>query len=354
MSDTMRLDRVSKTFHVRGRTVRAVQEVSFGVEPGQTVGLIGESGSGKTTIGRLAMGLTAPDSGTASFAGSAWTGAAADRARRTDLSIVFQDPGLALDPRMTVGQAVLEPLQVHRRDLTREQREKLAREALRRASIGDDIWDRYPSQLSGGQQQRVSIARAVATEPRFIVLDEPTASLDASVRRDLLATLVTIQRKTGVSYLLISHDMATIAAVAHRVVVLYRGVVVEQGPTAEVLENPRHPYTRSLISAVLTTRPRRTGRWLRLVGTPTLDSADQGCVLAGRCPFQHDSCSSGPIALREVGPDHTAACCRLDHVAAADATDSGLPTDPDVPTDPVDPAPDPTIPHTGKITPAQG
>lgn len=316
MSRTMSLDRVTKTFRVGGRTVRAVQDVTFAVEPGQTVGLIGESGSGKTTIGRLAMGLATPDSGTASFNGATWTGTAADRARRTDLSIVFQDPGLALDPRMTVGQSVLEPLQVHRRDLTKVQREELARTALQQASIGDEIWDRYPSQLSGGQQQRVSIARAVATEPRFIVLDEPTASLDASVRRDLLATLVSIQKKTGVSYLLISHDMATIAAVAHRVVVLYRGVVVEQGPTAKVLEHPRHPYTRSLISAVLTTSPREGGQWLRLVGTPTLDSAQQGCVLVGRCPFQHESCSTGPIALRAVGPDHEAACCRLEHVAA--------------------------------------
>jgi oligopeptide/dipeptide ABC transporter ATP-binding protein len=317
MSDTMRLEQVSKTFRVGGRTVRAVQDVTLGIEPGQTVGLIGESGSGKTTIGRLAMGLSSPDSGTASFGGQAWTGTAADRARRTDLSIVFQDPGLALDPRMTVGQAVLEPLQVHRRDLTKEQRERQAREALRQASIGDEIWNRYPSQLSGGQQQRVSIARAVATEPRFIVLDEPTASLDASVRGDLLATLVAIQERTGV----------------------YRGVVVEQGPTAEVLEKPRHPYTRALISAVLTTQPRRGSDWLRLVGTPSLDTAQQGCVLAGRCPFQHDSCSIGPIALREVGTEHSAACVRLEHIADTDAAHD---------------CSAPTVPDTGKVTPAQG
>jgi oligopeptide/dipeptide ABC transporter ATP-binding protein len=317
---TMRLDHVTKTFRVRGRPVRAVQDVSLSIAPGQTLGLIGESGSGKSTLGRIAMGLTAPDSGAALFEDQPWTRSAADRPRRKDLSIVFQDPGLALDPRMTVGQLVLEPIQVHRRNWSRKQQEAHAREALRQASITDDLWQRYPRQLSGGQQQRVSIARAVATEPRFIVLDEPTASLDASVRRELLATLAAIQASSGVSYLLISHDMETISAMAHRVVVLYRGVVVEEGPTARVLEHPRHPYTRSLISAVLTTTVAPTSAWLRLRGTPTLDSADEGCVLHGRCPFQHDDCRGGRVEMRELGDDHRTACLRLDAIDAIDGT----------------------------------
>ncbi|HEX3792500.1 MAG TPA: ABC transporter ATP-binding protein [Pseudonocardiaceae bacterium] len=311
---TMRLDHVTKTFRVRGRSVRAVQDVSLTIARGETLGLIGESGSGKSTLGRIAMGLTAPDDGAALFEDRPWTRSAADRPRRKDLSIVFQDPGQALDPRMTVGQSVLEPIQVHRREWSRRQQEERARAALRQASITDDLWQRFPNQLSGGQQQRVSIARAVATEPRFIVLDEPTASLDASVRHELLATLAAIQAASGVSYLLISHDMETIAVMAHRVAVLYRGMIVEEGPTARVLEQPRHPYTRSLISAVLTTTVAPSSAWLRLRGTPTLDSADEGCVLHGRCPFQHDDCRTGRVAMRELGDDHRTACLRLDHI----------------------------------------
>lgn len=312
---TMRLDRVSKTFRVSGRTVRAVQDVSLAIEPGQTLGLIGESGSGKSTLGRIAMGLTVPEQGAALFEGTAWSRKSADRRRRKDLSIVFQDPGSALDPRMTVGQSVLEPIRIHRGELSRKDQELRAREALRQARIDDGLWGRYPGQLSGGQQQRVSIARAVATEPRFIVLDEPTASLDASIRRDLLATLAEIQQRSGVSYLLISHDMSTVSAMAHRVVVLYRGAIVEEGTTAEVLASPRHPYTRSLISAVLSTKPAQSAAWLRLSGLASVEAADDGCVLYGRCPFQQEDCRGSRIEMRELGADHQAACVHLAEIS---------------------------------------
>lgn len=249
---------VHKTYGAGKHAVKASDGVSFAIPAGQTLGLIGESGSGKSTIGRICLGAEACDRGRLTMDGAVFSGM--DQASlalwRRRSSIVLQEPELALNPRRTVGQSVCEPLHVLLQGVSAKEIRERGANALELAHLSADLWDRYPSELSGGQQQRVGIARAVITEPDFIVLDEPTASLDLSVRAKILDTLCELQARMNVSYLLITHDMATVAALAQTVAVLYKGKVVEQGEQRQVLENPQNPYTQRLMSAVLKVRTR--------------------------------------------------------------------------------------------------
>ncbi|MGI4838179.1 MAG: ABC transporter ATP-binding protein [Janthinobacterium lividum] len=249
---------VHKTYGKGKHAVKASDGVTFSIPAGQTLGLIGESGSGKSTIGRICLGAEASDRGRLTMDGAVFSNM--DRASlatwRRRSSIVLQEPELALNPRRTVGQSVCEPLQVLLQGVSAREIRERGENALELAHLSPSLWDRYPSELSGGQQQRVGIARAVVTEPDFIVLDEPTASLDLSVRSKIIDTLCELQARMNVSYLLITHDMATVAALAQTVAVLYKGKVVEQGDRRLVLESPQNPYTQKLMSAVLKVRTR--------------------------------------------------------------------------------------------------
>jgi ABC-type glutathione transport system ATPase component len=253
----LRMADVARDYTVRGRVVHAVRGVSLDVGAGEAVGIIGESGSGKTTLGKLALGILKPTRGSVTFDGKSWgDGTRAEiTARRAHISIVFQNPSLSLNPRMTVGASVLEPILLHRAAWSTTLMREQALKSLDLAHLPASVWDRYPRELSGGQQQRVAIARAVAVEPRLIVLDEPTAALDALVRRSILGTISELRERLGIAYLLITHDMETVAALAERTIVLYNGAVVEDNETAEVLRRPVEPYTRELMSAVLGDNP---------------------------------------------------------------------------------------------------
>jgi len=234
------------------RRLRAVDGVSFTLRRGETVGVVGESGSGKSTLARAALRLL-PSAGAVSLMGediSAADKAALRRARR-DLQIVFQDPLGSLDPRRTVGQSVGEPLQVHRPDLGRAERDALVARWLGDVGLAPAMAARYPHQLSGGQAQRAGIARAMILEPKVVICDEAVSALDVSVRAQVIDLLVTLQARLGTAFLFISHDLAVVREVSHRVLVLYRGRVVEDGPAEAVLAGPRHPYTQALLSAVL-------------------------------------------------------------------------------------------------------
>lgn len=326
---------VSKTFRSRHGMVRALQDVSLAVQPGETVGIVGESGSGKTTLGRVILGMIPVDSGTVSYEGKPID--AADVSWRSRISVVLQEPELALNPRMAVGELIGEPLLVHHQGLSRAERRSRVLDAMTRAHLVHDLLGRYPRELSGGQQQRVGIARAIVTSPRLIVLDEPTASLDVSIRGQILDTLREAQRDLGVSYLLISHDMATINRLAHRTLVLYHGCVVESGPSALVSRDPVHPYTIALMSAVLPADPRQKPGQLRLAaptgGEPEPRSA--GCVLRGRCPEEAPECTGRDVVLvpcrdgRELAcvgkPGRSAALASTD--PAADPTAAEAPAD---------------------------
>ena len=252
---------IHKTFPARqrgGDPVHALRGVSLTVEEGETLAIIGESGSGKSTLGRAVLRLLDVDSGTVTFDGKD-IGAMDKkqlRAQRAEMQIVFQEPYESLNPRMSIGAIVAEPLQIHRPELGTTETRRLVRESLERVGLPADAATRLPGELSGGQQQRVGVARAIISRPRFVVLDEPTSSLDLSIRAQILALLAELQQDLGLAYLFVSHDMHTVEWVSDRVAVMYLGEFVEVGPTPQLFGNPSHAYTRTLLSARLSADPR--------------------------------------------------------------------------------------------------
>jgi microcin C transport system ATP-binding protein len=233
-------------------SIRAVDGVSLQIGRGETVGVVGESGSGKSTLGRCLLLLERPQ-GRIEFEGQSLAGLRGKRLRRLrrDVQIVFQDPYGSLSPRMTVESIVGEGLRVHFRELDREARRDRIRQALEEVGLDATMMWRYPHEFSGGQRQRIAIARALVLEPKLLVLDEPTSALDATVQKQVLALLHGLQQRHGMSYLFISHDLAVVRAVAHRVAVMHQGRIVESGPTARIFETPEHDYTRRLLGAAL-------------------------------------------------------------------------------------------------------
>ena len=284
--------------------VRAVDGLSFTVGRGETLALVGESGCGKTTVGRTLLRLLAPTAGRATFDGTdlfALQGNAL-RAMRRRMQIVFQDPYSSLDPRMTVAASVAEGIEIHR--LARGAAVRTRVEALL-AEVGLDpsYADKYPHEFSGGQRQRIGIARALAVEPQFIVCDEPVSALDVSVQAQVLNLLADLQRARGLSYLFIAHDLAVVRQLAHRVAVMYLGRIVELGPTEEVLAHPRHPYTQALLSSVPEPDPGAKRARVVLAGEPPSPSAPpSGCAFHPRCPHpaRDARCSSERPELRPL------------------------------------------------------
>ncbi len=314
-SALLHLDNVTRSFDVGGkRPLVAVRNVSLQIRPGEVVGLVGESGSGKSTIGRMAIALLPPTGGRVTFDGSDLaTMAPADLRRlRQRMQIIFQDPWGALNPRHTIGRLMEEPLLLHTTLTTAQRREEVITIA-QRMQLGLPLLDRYPAQLSGGQLQRVCIGRALATKPDLLVLDEPTSSLDVSVRAGILQLLDTLRRETGVAMLFISHDLETIHALCDRVVVLYLGCEVESGPVDAVFKNPAHPYTQALLSAQLSADPTVKTRRQQLQGEiPSPLAAPPGCPFSTRCPIHEARCDSGLPPLRaDVSGAHMARCLRL-------------------------------------------
>jgi oligopeptide/dipeptide ABC transporter ATP-binding protein len=294
--------------------LRAVNGVSFDVLPGETLGLVGESGCGKTTLGRCVLRLVPAESGDIRFGGRALLplkGSELRRQRRS-MQIVFQNPYSSLDPRMTVGRIVAEPLQAHT-DLRGDQLRNRIVSLLEDVGLGSHHLDRYPHQLSGGQAQRVAIARALALDPKLIVLDEPTSALDVSVQAQIINLLEELQRRLGVSYLFISHDLTVVQHISHRIAVMYLGDIVELGPVDDIFAHPAHPYTQALLAASpLIERARRAPR-PRLKGTiPSLAQPPAGCRFHTRCPYAYDRCPQEIPPPYPVSGSHWARCHLLD------------------------------------------
>jgi peptide/nickel transport system ATP-binding protein len=292
--------------------VRAVESVSFDVARGEVVGLVGESGSGKTTIGRSILRLTEPTSGDVIFDGKNLPKLSPSemRAERRRMQYIFQDPFASLSPRMTIGEILTEGLAIQRIG-TRAERRAKAEKALTAVELPADAIDRYAHEFSGGQRQRIGIARALALEPDFLVADEPVSALDVSVAAQIINLMRDLQTRLGLTMLFISHDLAVVEFIADRVVVLYLGRVMEIAPSERLYAQPKHPYTRALLSAVPDPdldRPRQ--RQILTGDIPSPARPPSGCVFRTRCPHALPQCALEVPPLVEVAPGHARACIR--------------------------------------------
>lgn len=312
MTSLLQLSNVHKRFPIAGKGLQvfAVNDVSLSIAPGQTLALVGESGSGKTTVGRMIAGLESITEGRIKFEGQDLQ----DLRKSGGLSLsgqiqmVFQEPFEQLDPRFTIGRSIGEPLA--KLKMTAAERQKRVEEALELVGMPVSMIDLLPGDLSAGLLQRVGIARAIITRPKLIILDEPTSALDPTARAEIIALLNHVQRAEGAAYLFISHDLSTVRFASERVAVMYLGMVVEEGPTSQVFERPRHPYSRALLGAALLPNPHIfPTQSTKLSGEiPSPINLPKGCYLASRCPFVRPLCREGSPPVQHVAPDHVVRC----------------------------------------------
>ncbi|MBR4443730.1 MAG: dipeptide ABC transporter ATP-binding protein [Clostridia bacterium] len=320
MSDIiLELQDLKTYFPVKGsRTqfVKAVDGVSFQVKKGETVGLVGESGCGKSTIGRTIMRFNQPTGGKIIFDGNDIT-AADMKPFRQRMQMVFQDPYSSLDPRMSVGDIVGEPLDIHNPKMNRKERYDRILEQMKLVGLNSEQLSRFPHEFSGGQRQRISIARAMVIKPEFLVLDEPVSALDVSIQAQIINMLMDLQDQIGMAYLFIAHDLAVVRHISKTVVVMYLGHIMEINTAKDLYRNPLHPYTQALLSAIPIPDPKTSRARRRQVlqgDVPSPINPPSGCVFSTRCPYATEACRSQIPKVEDVGGGHVVSCLRYKEI----------------------------------------
>ena len=309
----MYFDVDKKMFSRHKRTLKAVDGVSFGIERGRTFGLVGESGCGKTTVGRTIVRLYTPTDGAIYYDGKDI--AKLDNKQiapyRRKMQMIFQDPYASLDPRMTVGDIIAEPIRAHKLYSNDSECKERVRELIATVGLKPDHISRYPHEFSGGQRQRIGIARALASNPEFIVCDEPISALDVSIQAQVVNELEELQASLGLTYLFVSHDLSMVRHISHDVGVMYLGNMVEMAPVEELFAHMQHPYTRALLSAVPIADPDLAAKSQRIViqgDVPTPIDPPSGCPFRTRCPYAQDICAKQRPEMRDIGGGHYCAC----------------------------------------------
>ena len=295
--------------------VKAVDDISFSIKEGETLGLVGESGCGKSTAGRTILRLLEATEGEVVFEGKNVMDLdkSSLRAIRRDMQIIFQDPYASLNPRMTVADIVGEPLDIHKLAKNKKERNERVKEILENVGLGSEYMNRYPHEFSGGQRQRIGVARALAVDPKLIIADEPVSALDVSVQAQVINLLQDLQKEFGLTYLFIAHDLSVVKHISDRVAVMYLGKLVELTDKKELFNNPLHPYTQSLLSAIPEADPRKEKERIILEGdVPSPVDPPSGCRFHPRCPKAFEPCSVKEPEFKEYGDGHFAACHLLD------------------------------------------
>ena len=313
----LEVENLRKYFRIsKHQILKAVDDVSFSIQRGKTLGLVGESGCGKTTVGRTLLRIYEPDGGTICFDGQDISRLSRQQAREMSrkMQMIFQDPYASLDSRYTVSQIIEEPLILCRKDMSKEDRNKRVKELMDIVGLAQRFVNTYPHELDGGRRQRIGVARALALNPKFIVCDEPVSALDVSIQAQILNLIMDLQDEMGLAYMFITHDLSVVKHISNNIAVMYLGQCIERAPTEELFAHPKHPYTKALLAAIPIPDPARRNQQREIIRGEVTSPIDPppGCRFAARCPYATDECRGKPIELKEVSPGHFLACAKFD------------------------------------------